>query len=257
MSETQIEISQVNGIQVIKAGGEGPNILFLHDAGQPVAGMIRHIRQLAEAGQVVAPNYFDATGKTIREGKKPSYEDLVYELDRMSLMDKSKPTGIVGVSMGAALGWEYAAQNLQEVAWIVAGSPLGWPLHRSLFGWLKEFAILTHKINQIPAEQKKLDPGITELFKQFKKDPRGVLGGLKLATTTDSRAQMASISAPVDLLWGKNDNYTPYWMGENMRNIMLNARLAVVSEYPHYWYQFEPQKLTIPAIQRIRDSGKA
>lgn len=246
----EIEITEVNGIQIVRAGKEGPNILFLHDSGQPPAGMKRQISQLAEGGKVIAPNLFDIASVLRSKGIMPSFEDMVYKFDQLDLVDRRHKTGIVAVSLGAGFAWEYAAQKPQEVDWITAGSPLGWPLHRSLFEWLTEFIRVSIQTSRIPSEIRNRDEGTTLIKKQLRKDPRGVLDVFRLAMNMDSREQMRNSQSPVDLLWGRNDHFTPFWSGKKIKGLLPNARLEEVSDYYHYWYQFEPKKLTDPATQR-------
>lgn len=250
MSST-IELSEVSGVQIVKAGTEGPNILFLHDSGQPPAGMKRHLRQLAEAGKVIAPNLFDLASNLRHKGIAPSLEDIVYELDQLDLIDRQQRTGIVAVSVGAGFAWEYAAQKPKKVDWIITGSPLGYPLHRSLFSWLVEFIRVSRQTSTIP-EELNTDEGLVELKRNFKKDPRAVLDIWKMAINMDCQEQLKTIKSPVDLLWGENDNFTPIWSGEKMSTLLPQARLEVVSKYYHYWYQFEPRKLINPAIQQAK-----
>ena len=252
MHPGSIEIQEVNGIQIVKAGGEGPNILFLHDSGQPPAGMKRQILQLAEVGKVVAPNLFDIAGTLARKHIHPTYEDMVWEFNQLELLSSRDKTGIVAVSLGAGFGWEYAAQKPQEVEWITTGSALGYPLHRSLLGWLAEFTRVSVQTARIPKEIRSRDEGIRLIKQQFKKDPRGVLETFRLAMHTDSTEQLKSLQSPVELLWGRNDHYTPIWSAQKMKGLLPNARLEEVSDYYHYWYQFEPEKLTGPAIERAR-----
>ena len=245
-----LEATEVNHIQVVRAGQVGPNILFLHDSGQPPRGMRRQIGQLAEAGKVIAPNLFDMASVLRSKGIVPSFEDMVYELDQLDLVDRRFKTGIVAVSVGAGFAWEYAAQKPQEVDWITTGSPLGYPLHRSLFGWLAEFIRVSKQTSTIPEEIRKRDEGIVLLKRQIKKDPRSVWEIWKMAMNMDSREQMRNIQSPVDLLWGRHDHLTPFWSGQKMQGLLPHARLDEVSDYYHFWYQFEPEKLTGPAIQQ-------
>lgn len=247
-----VEIGEVNGIQIVKAGTEGPNILFLHDSGQPPAGMTRQILQLAEVGQVYAPNLFDIAGLLTRKNIRPDYEDMVYEFNQLKLLNRRYKTGIVGVSLGAAFGWEYAAQRPQEIEWITTGSALGWPLRRSLADWLVEFVRVSVQTARIPEEIRSRDAGTKLIKQQFRKDPRSVLEGFRLAMNSDSREQLKVLQSPVDLLWGRNDRFTPIWSGEKMKATLAHARLGEVSDYYHYWYQFEPEKLTGPAVEKAK-----
>lgn len=255
MSNLAVEVSKVSGVEIVSAGKEGPNIIFLHPAGQPPLGMIEHIGQLGEVGQVFAPNIFDLIAVLQHRGiKNPGFADIVNEFNRLDILDKRQGTGLVAASIGGQFAWEYTAQKPREVDFITAGSPTGWPFKRALSEWIFEFVkeFVWEASTQVPAELKKKDPGPRLFIKQFLKDSKSVWHGLKLAMNADSRQEMAGIQQPVDLLWGRKDNYVPLWTGEKMAKLMVNGRLQVVSEYNHIWVNVEPDKLTDPAIQRIQ-----
>lgn len=251
-----IEVREINGIQIVKAGKEGPNILFLHPAGQPPVGMAEHISQLAEVGQVIAPNMFDLVSSLIRKGNKsPSFADMVNEFTKLDLVNRRERTGIVATSMGGDFAWEYATQNPKELDWITAASPTGWPLNRSLHHWIGEFIKMMgrHTISGfVPGELKRHDPGGALFLKQAMKDFGGTWTGLQMVMKSDAREQMKDVQLPVDLLWGRKDTMVPLWSGKAMQKILPNATLQVVSELHHIWYMYEPGKVTGPAIQRIK-----
>lgn len=262
MAEVRLEAAQLDSkggykVQFLRAGTEGPNILFLHPAGQPPLGMTEVIKQLAEVGQVIAPNMFDLISSLRQRGvKNPTFADIVNEFSSFNLINKRERTGIVAASMGGSFAWEYATRNKQEVDWIVGASVTGWPFKRALTEWAFEFAkeFIWEAKTQVPKELQKKDAGPGLFLRQFRKSPLGILHGLSITMNDDSRQQMADIQQPVDLLWGRKDNYVPLWTGEKMAELMVNSRLEVVSEYNHLWVNLEPNKLTSPAIQRVKGS---
>ncbi|MBI2334496.1 alpha/beta hydrolase [Candidatus Daviesbacteria bacterium] len=259
MSDLGVEVSKVGGVEIVSAGKEGPNIIFLHNAGQVPEGMTEHIGNLAEAGQVqvVAPNIFDIIRSLQLKGNaNPSFADIAYEIFHLDILNKKEKTGIVSSSFGGSVAWEYTLQHPQEVEWNVAGSPTGWPLKRSLVEWMGAFVrefLLPPRV-PIPEDLRKRDPGSGLMVKRSIADLRSVLHGLKITMAVDQREQMQDINQPVDLLWGRDDRYIPSWTGEKMLGLFPNARLTIVSEYNHLWMAVEPEKLTGPAIQRIQAS---
>lgn len=50
------------------------------------------------------------------------------------------------------------------------------------------------------------------------------------------------IDCPTFLFWGKEDDATPLWMGQEMEKRMKNAGLAVVENEGHYAYFYQPQQ---------------
>lgn len=245
-----------DGVEVLKSGNEGPNIIFLHNAGQVPEGMTEHMLNLSEVGQVVAPNIFDLIRSLQLKGNKhPSFADIANEFSRLDLLDKKQKTGIVSSSFGSSVAWEYTAQNPDEVEWNVAGSPTGWPLKRSLVEWMGAFArefFLPQKV-PIPENTKKRDPGSGMMVKRFLQHPKSVLQGLKLTMNAEQKETMQTIKSPVDLLWGRTDQYIPPWTNKMVADVFpTNGRLTIASEYNHLWLAVEPDLLTNPALARAK-----
>lgn len=246
--------SQGYKVQVLRGKGdlEGPNIIYLHPAGQPPAGTTEYILNLAQAGQVFAPNMFDLISALQHRGvKNPSFADIVNEFSDLDLLNKRGRTGLVATSFGASFAWEYTVQKPQEVDWIVAASATGWPLNRSLHRWAYEFIkmMAIHQFN-VPKEVKKKDPGGEQFLNQIKKEWKGVWQGLRLAMNADDRQLLPDIQIPVDLLWAEQDTMIPVWSGREMEKVLPNARLEIVSQHHHMWYTYEPEKVTNRAVQR-------
>lgn len=247
----QIEIHRINGIQVVCAGQEGPNIIFLHPAGQPPLGMREHIAQLAPYGRVVAPNLYDLVAACIRNGiKKPTFDDLSHEFSRLEITSQDARTGLVAASFGGSFAWRYAAEHHQEIDWVVAGSPTGWPLRRSL-GWMIEFIRMMHNFSQAPAELRKRDAGSGLFIKQAIVTPRAVFQGLVMAANANDKEVLGAVAAPVELLWGRKDTFIPAEGGRRMQLLLRSASFKEVSEYGHLWFCLEPEKLTTPAIAHL------
>lgn len=260
MNTSQVEVAEIDKIQVLKAGKKGPNIIFLHNAGQVPLGMTEHILNLSEVGQVIAPNIFDLIRSLqLRGNGNPTFADIANEIFRLGLLDKKHKTGLVTNSFGSSVGWEYNAQHPQEVEWNVAGSPTGWPLKRSLIEWMaafvREFKLPPNP--KIPENLRKRDPGSGLMVKRFREDPKSVVHGLKLAMNADEREAMKSIKTPVDLFWGRADKYIPPWTKEMVLEVFpINGRLEIVSEYNHLWFAVEPEKLTNPAVVRAKATSR-
>lgn len=256
-----IKALDINGVQVLKSGDKGPNVIFLHNAGQVPLGMTEHIRNLSEVGQVVAPNIFDLIRVLqLRGNPNPGFADIANEISRLDILDKKQKTGLVSSSMGGSVAWEYSAQNPKDVIWNVAGSPTGWPLNRSTGEWMVAFVrefVLPPKV-PIPKDLQAKNPGLKFWGKRVGQDPGSVLHGLKLTMKADEREAMRTINTPVDLLWGETDKYIPYWSGEKMKADMFptNSRLEVVSKYSHVWMAVQPEKLTDPAVERVKTTSK-
>lgn len=254
-----IEELRINGIQVLVSGKEGgPNLLFFHNAGQVPEGMTEHILNLAPHGRVIAPNSFDAIRYLQLNGNpNPSFADVANVISNLGVIDKKQKTGVVSSSFGSSFAWEYSVQNPEEVAWNVAGSPTGWPLKRSLIGWMGAFAreFIAPPEVPIPDKLKKRDPGLKFWGKRLLQHPSSLWHGLKLTMNADQKETMEKINTPVDLLWGRTDKYIPPWSTDMVADAFpTNARvnLTYVSPYNHLWMAVQPEQLTDPAVNRAR-----
>lgn len=248
----QIEIHRINGIQIVCAGQEGPNVIFLHPAGQPPLGMREHIEQLAPYGRVIAPNIYDLVASCVQKGiKKPTFDDLGHEFSRLEIFSQNARTGLVAASFGGSFAWRYAAEHRQEVDWVVAGSPTGWPLRRSLEGWFIEFIKMMGNFYQAPAELKMRDAGPRFFIKQTIKNRGAVYRGLVMAAQANDTEVLGAVGAPVELLWGRKDTFIPAEGGHRMQLLLQCASFKEVSEYGHLWFCLEPEKLTAPAIAHL------
>ena len=64
----------------------------------------------------------------------------------------------------------------------------------------------------------------------------------------DLTPKLSKISAPVLLVWGKHDTYTPIWMGKIMHSLIPNSKLVIYPNSRHGLHHTDPQKLANDAI---------
>lgn len=255
MNNAKIEQAEIQGVQVAKAGTEGPVIVYLHHAGQPPLGNANHILPLSQEGQVFAPNMYDLLAKSRRKGvKNPSFADMAYEFNNLDLLPQRARRHLVAVSWGGSFAWQDAADHNQQIASITAASPTGWPIKRPLLGWVGMLVIDTlQKVFMVPKGLKKGDAGLDLFKKQITRSGLGTVWyGLTIIRQADASDLLPQIEAPVELLWSKGDHYVPVSGGENMIRALPNARLNVVSKLNHGWFFFEPAKFINSAIANIK-----
>lgn len=217
--------------------------------------MTEHIGLLAQAGKVIAPNIFDLIRSLqVRGNAKPSFADIFNEFYSLDLLDKKQRTGIAASSFGSSVAWVYGADKPKEIDWIVAGSPTGYPLKRSLTEWMaaaaREF-VLPPK-NKVPRHLKQRDPGPGHFIKRLIQHPPSVIRGFQLSIEADQREEMKNVEADVHLLWGRTDELMPVSSGMEMLKLISNSRLDIVSDYNHIWMAVEPEKLTNPAVAKAK-----
>jgi pimeloyl-ACP methyl ester carboxylesterase len=65
-------------------------------------------------------------------------------------------------------------------------------------------------------------------------------GTFRLVIAEDLAPRMPRISAETLLVWGENDEDTPLWMGERMKELIPGAGLVVLPGAGHYSYADQP-----------------
>ena len=212
---------------------------------------------MGEEGEVWAPSLFDLIASCQHRGiKSPTIGDMVNEFSSLELMNRNKKTGLVTDSWGADFGWEYAARNRREVEWMVAASPTGWPLGRSLTDWIPEFIRMMYDASRTPQEIQKNDAGTDPLMQQFRKDKASVLHGiLNLAANSDSRDVFPRVETSVVMLRGVKDRYIPLYSTQRIAASLSHAGVAIVSPHGHLWPGFDREQLIRPVVQLARSTS--
>jgi len=61
----------------------------------------------------------------------------------------------------------------------------------------------------------------------------------------DLTGSLVHIQDPVELIWGKNDAYTPLYMGRIMNDLIPNSHLTIIKEARHGVHMQSPAKLSL------------
>jgi 2-hydroxy-6-oxonona-2,4-dienedioate hydrolase len=64
----------------------------------------------------------------------------------------------------------------------------------------------------------------------------------KSALRHNLRTELQKIDIPVNLIWGKNDNITPLFVGEEFEKLISDAKLEVIDECGHAPMMEHPEK---------------
>ncbi len=246
------EVINTQRVDVLRAGNPDAavNVVGFHQLGQNHWGMGDHAASFAEAGaDVSVPNIFHLYKELRLQGQTPSLRGLVDVFDNLGVVNKDKPTILVGLSTGGAMGLEYAAKHPDEVDYVVAASPIGEPIDRTRWGWAFETAKMNFQALSYPNKLRSQTPkpGI------FGEDLQSVWDVVKLAMEGDCRGIYSQVTSPVLILTSRRDTTIPYDGLERMAAALPNAEgPKIVSELGHTWYELDYQQIVDPVVARIR-----
>lgn len=233
--------------------GEGADVLLLHSAGQVPLGLEERTAKIGKYAHVVTPNIYDMTKKV----KRLDYASVADILDNFIESNNLHKPILIGCSFGGALALSYAAHYKNKVKKIIACDPIGWPLNRSFFDWLKQFIIMHQITNRLPAYMKRRNPGILYATREAIANPIGVFRGLQLAIRAEVKQELPLVDTPVHLMWGSDDNYVTTSIGRSMADMLPNATFEIMPNPSHFWYNLEPELLIDYVIKTLEDPSSS
>jgi pimeloyl-ACP methyl ester carboxylesterase len=83
-----------------------------------------------------------------------------------------------------------------------------------------------------------------------------VIALAKSAIRHNLRPELGNLDIPVNLIWGKNDNITPLFVGEEFEKLLPNAKLTVIDECGHAAMMEHPEKFNLILEQFLQEVTK-
>lgn len=211
-------------------------IVLLHGLGVTPENYQLFVSSLRKKYHIIAPNLSVSTDR-----KDFSWRRFAENLDRLIV---KKEIYLVGLSLGGGLALAYAAFYPEKVKAVIACEPVGIMVKRNKIIWT--FLVIKMLIRSLfYPEGVKFIPKMYFFFlKECVFNFRKIYRQTKLVLETDLEKSLAKIKAPVYLLWSKNSDLLPLWIGEK-----LHQRIATSRFYPsfsnknHLWCLFEQKKL--------------
>ena len=145
---------------------------------------------------------------------------------------------LVGNSLGGHIGLVYAIKHVGKIASITltGSSGLfenslgdGYP-NKENYDYIRkktEFTFYDPKM-----ASKALVDEVFETVNNRAKAIR-VIALAKSALRHNLRSELGNLDIPVNLIWGKNDNITPLFVGEEFKKLLPKAKLSVIDECGH------------------------
>ncbi len=236
------QIKEENGFRYYEAG-KGQTLLILHGLFGALSNFQRVIDTFSHKMQVSIPllplftlPVPDTTVKGLEEHIEAFIEYRKY--DNIVLL---------GNSIGGHIAQMYALKDQVRVkAMVLTGSSglfensLGesYP-HKGNYEFVKEKTEYTFYNPQTAT--KELVDEVYEIVNNREKVLR-VVSLAKSALRHNLREYLSEIKIPVLLVWGKNDNITPAFVGEEFQKLLPNAELHLIDECGHAAMMEKPEE---------------
>ncbi|PIG90735.1 alpha/beta fold hydrolase [Gloeocapsopsis sp. IPPAS B-1203] len=265
---TQLEFLQDRYLKVeqIKtrywyAGDCGSPIVLLHGAGSSIEAWSQNVRALAQEHQVYA---FDMVGSGLSDKPIATYslEYQVQFLRNFINTLKLQRAVFIGHSVGASLALKLALESPEQVEKLVLVSCFGLGREISIASrLLAAFPLIIHlsqpspknvrlilrqnvyDIKLVPSKWVEMRseafklPGRKQAFVSFLRSNVNLLG-VQQSVFRPIVSQLANISAPTLIIWGKQDAIVPVAHAHLAAKQISNAYLHVFDQCGH-WAQFE------------------
>lgn len=219
---------QLNGISTaLIEGGEGPPIVLLHGPGGFGASWLRVIPSLVGSHRVIAP---DLPGHGASGTNTPmDVQRTIGWLDDLIDCTCKAPPVLCGTTLGGAIAARYASARSERLAGLVLVDALG----LSVFQPVPEFGMAIGEYMASPSETTHerlwrqcafdlatMRDRLGETWERFKAYDIDRARASELKATQESLfehfvmpaiapSELAKITVPTSLIWGKNDRATP------------------------------------------------
>lgn len=251
-------IALSDGVTHYELGGpeDGAPVVLVHGFSTPIYGYDKTFELLTNAGFRVLR--YDLFGRGYSDRPKVTYDPALFEGQLRELVEElgiRKPFALMGWSMGAIVASEYAKQHPDDVEKLILLDPAGLPIQLAFAARLVQtpiigdylFRIVGDAVNIAGCDENFYEP---EKFPEFKEQflpqleykgyKRALLSSLRNMPMGNNRETYRAVGnhdRPVLVIWGTEDDITPYRNHAELLELMPNAELLSVEgsgHGPHY-----------------------
>lgn len=227
-------IKEEGKFKYIETGGEGPNLLLLHGlfgALSNFEGIINHFQQTHNVIVPILPIF----ELPIR---KVSVTGLVDYVVNFVNHKKYEKVNVLGNSLGGHISLLYALAQPEKISSIILTGSSG--LFESAMGTSfpkrGDYDFIKNKTESTfyrpEVATKELVDEVFDIVNDRNKAIR-VIATAKSAVRHNLGDKLHQIEAPTLLVWGRQDNITPAFVGEKFNELIENSRLIFVEECGH------------------------
>lgn len=250
----KVEIKEENGFRYIESGSDGPNLMLLHGLFGALSNFEGIINRFSGSYNVVVPML-------------PIYELPILEVSVSGLVDFVNrfvtykgydKVNLLGNSLGGHIALLYALGYPERISSITLTGSSG--LFESAFGtafpkrgdyeYIKKKTADTF-YDPAVASQELVD----EVFGIV--NDRGkairVVATAKSAVRHNLGDKLKNIKAPTLLIWGKQDNVTPPFVGEKFHELIANSRLHFIDKCGHAPMMEKPEDFNLLLEDFLRE----
>lgn len=227
-------IKEEEKFKYIETGGEGPNLLLLHGlfgALSNFEGIIDHFQKTHNVIVPILPIF----ELPIRKVSVTGLVDYVVNFVNHKGYEK---VNVLGNSLGGHISLLYALAQPEKISSIILTGSSG--LFESAMGtsfpkrgdydFIKTKTEATFYRPEVAT--KELVDEVFDIVNDRNKAIR-VIATAKSAVRHNLGDKLHQIDAPTLLVWGKQDNVTPAFVGEKFNELIENSRLVFVDECGH------------------------
>jgi pimeloyl-ACP methyl ester carboxylesterase len=226
--------------------GNGPVVVLLHGLFGALSNFEQVIEHFQKSYTVLFPQlplYTSSLLDSTVSGMVGFVKTIIEE-------KKYKQVHLVGNSLGGHIGLVYAIQNLEHVASITltGSSGLfenslgdGYP-NKENYDYIRKKTEFTFYDPTMASKEL-----VDEVFETVNNRAKAirVIALAKSALRHNLRSDLGKIDIPVSLIWGKNDNITPLFVGEEFEKLLPNAKLSVIDMCGHAAMMEHPQEFNL------------
>ena len=237
--------------------GNGPVIVLLHGLFGALSNFEKVIEHFQDKYTVLFPQlplYTSSLLDSTVGGMVKFLKDLIDE-------KKYTQVHLVGNSLGGHIGLVYAINNMEKVASITltGSSGLfenslgdGYP-NKENYDYIKKKTEYTFYDPKMASKEL-----VDEVFETVNNRAKAirVIALAKYALRNNLRGELGKLDIPVNLIWGKNDNITPLFVGEEFEKLLPNAKLSVIDKCGHAAMMEHSEEFNLILEQFLNDVVK-
>jgi 2-hydroxy-6-oxonona-2,4-dienedioate hydrolase len=238
-----IPIKEENGFRYLESGAGGETLLLLHGLFGALSNFEGIFTRFSDKYNVVIPIL-------------PIYEMPIFEVSVMGLVDHVTKfvnfkgydkVHLLGNSLGGHIAQLYALGHPERVASLTLTGSSG--LFESAFGTAfpkrGDYEYIKNKTAETfydpKVASKELVDEVFGIVNDRNKAIR-VVATAKSAVRHNLGDKLHGIKAPTLLIWGKQDNVTPPFVGEKFKELIDNSRLYLLDECGHAPMMEKPEQ---------------
>lgn len=261
-------------------------VVFVHGFNSPSYVWGKLPSMLRDAGYLTLT--YDLYGRGGSDRPWADYDLDLYERQLETLLRKvglHRPVHLVGLSMGGIIASEFALRHPEQVASLTLIDPAGFQqemppltglLTAPLVGdWLMQVfggrlalavhADLVHDKRRVGDLLRQFEPQF-----EFTGSRRALLSTLRrmpLADFTDRYAELGRTALPIELVWGRDDEVTPFAASALAMHLLPKARLDPIDDAGHLAHYEQPdlvfdkllpflRSVDAPLQDRVKGAGE-